>query len=71
MPNDMDSLGKAAERLVRNFGLKLGASAALVVTTRQHSTLLACFTVLVFLDCLTRWVAISYGHLVERGEEHQ
>ena len=29
MPNDMDSMFKAADGFVSNFGLKLGASAAL------------------------------------------
>ena len=70
MPNDMDSMFKAADGFVSNFGLKLGASAALNMTMDQHVTLFGCFTFLVFLDCLTRWIAISYKHLVDNGEEH-
>ena len=59
-----------AQNFLENFGFKLGASAVVVVTGQQHVTLFACFTALVFLDCLTRWIAISYGHLKEQGEEH-
>ena len=70
MPNDMDSMFKATDGFLNNFGIKLGAGAVLTVTMHQHVMLVFCFTLLVFLDCLTRWIAISYGYLREQGEEH-
>lgn len=70
MNTDFEALAQSAQSLFSNFWVKATASAVLTVTGQQHVTLLACFTALVFLDCLTRWIAISYGYLKEQGEEH-
>ena len=70
MPNDMETMFKAVDGFMRHFGVKFATSAVLTVTVNQHITLMGCFTLLVFLDCLTRWIAISYAHLKEQGEEH-
>ncbi len=51
-----------------DFWEKVAASAALAALARQHAVLLACFSLLVFLDCLTRWVALAYACCRERGE---
>ena len=70
MNTDFDALAQSAQNFLSNFWVKATASAVLTVTGRQHAMLFLCFVLLVFLDCLTRWIAISYRHLVEQGEEH-
>ena len=70
MNTDFETMAQAVQNFFSNFWAKATASAVFAVTGQQHVTLLACFTALVFLDCLTRWIAISYRHLVEQGEEH-
>ena len=70
MHMDFDALTQSAHNFFGNFWVKATASAVLTVTGRQHAVLFLCFVLLVFLDCLTRWIAISYRHLVEQGEEH-
>ena len=69
MNTDFDALAQSAQNFFSNFWVKATASAVLTVTGRQHAMLFLCFVLLVFLDCLTRWIAISYRHLVEQGEE--
>ena len=70
MHMDFDALTQSAHNFFGNFWVKATASAVLTVTGHQHAMLLLCFVLLVFLDCLTRWIAISYGYLREQGEEH-
>ncbi|MBQ8698904.1 MAG: phage holin family protein [Schwartzia sp.] len=70
MNTNFDALAQSAQNFFSNFWVKATASAVLTVTGRQHAVLFLCFVLLVFLDCLTRWIAISYRHLVEQGEEH-
>ena len=70
MHMDFDALTQSAHNFFGNFWVKMTASAVLTVTGHQHAMLFLCFVMLVFLDCLTRWIAISYRHLVEQGEEH-
>ena len=70
MNTDFEVLAQSAHSFFSNFWVKATASAVLTVTGRQHAMLFLCFVLLVFLDCLTRWIAISYRHLVEQGEEH-
>lgn len=67
---DLEYLMESLQNFFSNFWVKATASAVLTVTGRQHAMLFLCFVLLVFLDCLTRWIAISYRHLVEQGEEH-
>lgn len=67
---DLGNLMESLHSFFSNFLVKMTASAVLTVTGHQHAMLLLCFMMLVFLDCLTRWVAISYGYLREQGEEH-
>lgn len=69
MHMDFDALTQSAHNFFSNFLVKMTASTVLTVTGHQHAMLLLCFMMLVFLDCLTRWVAISYGYLREQGEE--
>ena len=66
----MEKLMETIHGFFSNFWEKAAFSAVFAVTGQQHVTLLACFSLLVFLDCLTRWIAISYKYLVEQGEEH-
>ncbi len=52
-----------------DFWEKAAAGVALAALARQHAVLLTCFSLLVFLDCLTRWVALAYVYCRERGEK--
>ena len=47
---------------------KMLGSAALALLLHQHAVLFYAFAFLVFIDCFTRWMSISYERLVERGE---
>ncbi len=67
---DLEAMVQTLHSFFGNFWVKMTASAVLTVTGHQHAMLLLCFMMLVFLDCLTRWVAISYGYLREQGEEN-
>ena len=68
MNTDFNALAQSAHSFFSNFWTKATASAVLTVTGHQHAMLFLYFVLLVFLDCLTRWIAISYRHLMEQGE---
>lgn len=70
MNTDFEVLAQAAHNFLSNFGAKATVSAVLTVTGYQHVTLLACFSMLVVLDCMTRWIAISYKYLIEQGADN-
>ncbi len=67
---DLDPMLQTLHSFFGNFWVKMTASAVLTVTGHQHALMFLCFAMLVFLDCLTRWVAISYRYLREQGEDH-
>lgn len=54
--------------LVSGVPLKLIGSALMALLLHQHAVLFYAFTFLVFLDCFTRWMSISYARLTEQGE---
>ncbi len=70
MLTDFETIVQSLQSFLSNFWLKVTVSSIFAVTREQHFILLAYFSMLVFMDCLTRWIAISYGYLKEQGEEH-
>ncbi len=60
------NLNEPCERLAEGFPWKVLGGMMLVHIDR-HISLFLLFAVLVFLDCLTRWMAISHGRLLSFG----
>lgn len=54
--------------LESSFIVKLICSALLGILMHQYAVLLYAFAFLVFMDCFTRWMSISYGRLDRLGE---
>ncbi|MBQ7515696.1 MAG: phage holin family protein [Schwartzia sp.] len=65
---EWESFWPTLRRFFSDFWEKAAASAALAMALRQHASLLACFSLLVVLDCLTRWIALAYAYCRERGQ---
>ena len=64
--NDFNTL---LDKLLSMFPLKVLIGIFLVVIMDVRTVVSFAFAWLVFLDCFTRWIAISYGFLMEQGEE--
>lgn len=56
------------ERLTDGFPVKL-MGGILFLTFEKQLAMLLLFGILIFLDCLTRWIAISHVHLVSCGRQ--
>lgn len=54
--------------LAAGLPVKAFGSALLALLLHQYAILFYAFTFLVFLDCFTRWMSISYERLGRRGE---
>lgn len=50
------------ERLTDGFPMKL-MGGILFLTLEKQLAMLLLFGILIFLDCFTRWIAISHAHL--------
>lgn len=61
-------MGDLLERFMDGFPLKSLMSLVLMVCVNAEVIVFFSFTWMVFLDCLTRWLAISYGYLVGEGK---
>ena len=61
-------LKEALENLLTSAPLKALAASALALLMNKQLMLFYGFIVLVFLDCFTRWLAISYKYLKEIQE---
>mgnify|MGYP002081283950 FL=1 len=59
---------KAARRLMDLFPLKAAAGVCLL-SLEQHALMFLAFSLLVAMDCLSRWLAISAGMLKEKSGE--
>ena len=56
------------ERLTDGFPMKL-MGGVLFLTLEKQLAMLLLFGILIFLDCFTRWIAISHAHLVSCGRQ--
>lgn len=56
------------ERLTDGFPMKL-MGGILFLTLEKQLAMLLLFGILIFLDCFTRWIAISHAHLVSCGRQ--
>ncbi len=57
----------AAHTLYQGFSYKSIMAAILAVLLHKHAVLFLAFTALVFLDCFTRWMSLSYKRLQNTG----
>lgn len=58
----------AGKTLYTGWSYKATVTAIMVLLFHKHAILFYAFSALVFLDCLTKWIAISHNYLVRQGE---
>lgn len=63
-------LKQAVENIFSYCPFKTIVGALIALICQKHFALFFGFMALVFLDCFTRWLAISHEYLVEQGEEN-
>ena len=66
---DKEIVHGVLDRMGDMLNIKVIAGAVLGLVTNKYSILMVGFGVLLYLDILTKWIAISYAYLVERGNE--
>ena len=60
----------AAQTLAQGWSYKALIAAMLAMILHKHAILFYSFAFLVFIDCFTKWVSISYLHLKDSGIEN-
>lgn len=63
-----ESVLTAGKTLYSGWSYKATAAAILAVLLHKHAVLFYAFSLLVFLDCLTKWIAIAHDYLVKQGK---
>lgn len=63
-----ESAFAAGKTLYSGWSYKTAMAAIMVVLLHRHSILFYAFSVLVMLDCLTKWLAIAHDYLVKQGK---
>lgn len=63
-----DSALAAAQTLYYGWSYKVTLAAILALLLHKHAILFYAFSVLVFLDCLTKWIAIAHDYLISQGQ---
>lgn len=63
-----DSALAAGKTLYSGWSYKAAVTAIMVLLLHKHAILFYAFSALVFLDCLTKWIAIAHDYLVKQGE---
>lgn len=59
----------AFDSLMSYFPIKVVVGVFMAFVLNAEAIIFMSFSWLVFLDCFTRWIAISYEFLMEQGEE--
>ena len=57
----------AAQTLCQDISYKSVAAAILAILLHKHAVLFIAFSALVFIDCFTRWMSLSYKRLQKVG----
>lgn len=60
----------AVQTLTQGWSYKALIAAMLAMIFHKHAILFYSFAFLVFIDCFTKWVSISYLHLKDSGIEN-
>lgn len=63
-----ESILSAGKTLYAGWSYKATAAAILAILLHKHAVLFYAFSLLVFVDCFTKWVAIAYQYLQKQGE---
>ena len=66
---DREIVHNVLDKMWETFNLKVIAGAVLGLVTNKYSILMVGFGVLLYIDILTKWMALSYEYLVEQGAE--
>jgi len=64
-----ESVLTAGKTLYDAWSYKAALAAVLAVLLPKHAVLFYAFSALVFLDCLTKWIAIAHDYLISQGQE--
>ena len=67
---DKEIVHAVLDKMGDMLNIKVIAGAVLGLVTHKYSILMIGFGVLLYLDILTKWIAISYAYLVEQGNEN-
>lgn len=67
---DKEIVHSVLAKMGDTFNFKVITGAVLGLVTHKYSILMVGFGVLLFIDILTKWIAISYAYLVEQGNEN-
>ncbi|WP_312560202.1 phage holin family protein [Anaerospora sp.] len=59
----LEAIAKAGQSLADTWLFKTILAVIVALVTSVHGSALLAFTVLIFVDLVTRWIAISYKHL--------
>lgn len=59
----------ALQNLTVGWSIKAFIAAVLALLLHKHSVLFLAFSMLVVLDCVTKWIEISYKQLCSMGKE--
>ena len=62
-------MASTVKGLWASMPFKAVGSAVMAALLHQHAILFYAFVFLVFMDCFTRWMSISYERLVRKGED--
>ena len=57
----------ASNKILEFFSFKMLLGAILAILLQKHFILFTGFTLLVFIDCFSRWMAISHDYLQDKG----
>ena len=63
-----ESVLTAGKTLYAGWSYKATAAAILAILLHKHAVLFYAFSLLVFIDCLTKWIAIAHDYLVKQGK---
>ena len=66
----LNAMTHAGNKIFELFSFKILMAAVLTLFLHKHFILFMGFILLVFVDCITKWVAISYEFLKEKGVEN-
>lgn len=65
----ISSFVTSLKTLFSGWTYKSVIAAILAVLMHKHAVLFYAFSALVFVDCITKWIAIAYQYLQEQGVE--
>ncbi|SFM21494.1 phage holin family protein [Pelosinus propionicus] len=68
--NLLKAIVKAGQSLADAWLFKMGVALVISTATSLHGSALITFVTLVFIDLLTRWIALCYTHLKDCGLEN-